>query len=455
MRLFKLAILFFVLILSASCEKILDVSSPNEVGDENVITSAAGLRNARIGMYSTLQSRDYYGGYFPLLAEGYSDNGSTGGYDVIDLNDIRDKALSPNNLYVKNVYYAIYYSIYTANKIIENADKIKGIETEELSNIKGEAYFVKALSEFDLLRLFGEHWNNNSAYGISIANSTKNPTVAIPRSSVKDSYAQIISDLQKSTSLLNLFSGNQYASLSAAKALLAKVYLYSGDKAKAISNATAVINDANFALLGPADFTKMYTQKNTSESIFELVFSAQNPSFYNGLTYGRDDALRTEIQFLASENLKTFFEGRADDPRASLVDFDAVDASIQPDGRTQKYRGEISKENSAYIIRLADVYLIRAEAKGNVAGLEDLNTVRLSRGMAPFTSEEVTNTATYLDILLDERRSELNFESSRLFDLARTNKVDAILGEGVNPIMPIPQSEIAVTNGVVKQNPGY
>ncbi len=455
MRLFKLAILFFVLILSASCEKILDVSSPNEVGDENVITSAAGLRNARIGMYSTLQSRDYYGGYFPLLAEGYSDNGSTGGYDVIDLNDIRDKALSPNNLYVKNVYYAIYYSIYTANKIIENADKIKGIETEELSNIKGEAYFVKALSEFDLLRLFGEHWNNNSAYGISIANSTKNPTVAIPRSSVKDSYAQIISDLQKSTSLLNLFSGNQYASLSAAKALLAKVYLYSGDKAKAISNATAVINDANFALLGPADFTKMYTQKNTSESIFELVFSAQNPSFYNGLTYGRDDALRTEIQFLASENLKTFFEGREDDPRASLVDFDAVDASIQPDGRTQKYRGEISKENSAYIIRLADVYLIRAEAKGNVAGLEDLNTVRLSRGMAPFTSEEVTNTATYLDILLDERRSELNFESSRLFDLARTNKVDAILGEGVNPIMPIPQSEIAVTNGVVKQNPGY
>lgn len=455
MRLFKLAILFFVLIISASCEKILDVSSPNEVGDENVITSAAGLRNARIGMYSTLQSRDYYGGYFPLLAEGYSDNGSTGGYDVIDLNDIRDKALSPNNLYVKNVYYAIYYSIYTANKIIENADKIKGIETEELSNIKGEAYFVKALSEFDLLRLFGEHWNNNSAYGISIANSTKNPTVAIPRSSVKDSYAQIISDLQKSTSLLNLFSGNQYASLSAAKALLAKVYLYSGDKAKAISNATAVINDANFALLGPTDFTKMYTQKNTSESIFELVFSAQNPSFYNGLTYGRDDALRTEIQFLASENLKTFFKGREDDPRASLVDFDAVDASIQPDGRTQKYRGEISKENSAYIIRLADVYLIRAEAKGNVAGLEDLNTVRLSRGMAPFTSEEVTNTATYLDILLDERRSELNFESSRLFDLARTNKVDAILGEGVNPIMPIPQSEIAVTNGVVKQNPGY
>lgn len=455
MRLFKLAILFFVLILSASCEKILDVSSPNEVGDENVITSAAGLRNARIGMYSTLQSRDYYGGYFPLLAEGYSDNGSTGGYDVIDLNDIRDKTLSPNNLYVKNVYYAIYNSIYTANKIIENADKIKGIETEELSNIKGEAYFVKALSEFDLLRLFGEHWNNNSAYGISIANSTKNPTVAIPRSSVKDSYAQIISDLQKSTSLLNLFLGNQYASLSAAKALLAKVYLYSGDKAKAISNATEVINDSNFALLGPTDFTKMYTQKNTSESIFELVFSAQNPSFYNGLTYGRDDALRTEIQFLASENLKTFFEGRADDHRASLVNFDAVDASIQPDGRTQKYRGEISKDNSAYIIRLADVYLIRAEAKGNVAGLEDLNTVRLSRGMAPFTSEEVTNTATYLDILLDERRSELNFESSRLFDLARTNKVDAILGEGVNPIMPIPQSEIAVTNGVVKQNPRY
>ncbi len=351
----------------ASCKKILNVVSPNAVDDADVFGSVAGLHNARIGMYSTLQNKFYYGAYFPLLAECYTDNGTTGGYDVIDLNDIASRTVGASNIYVQNIYIAIYNSIYTANKIIRNIDKVPGLASDEKSNTLGEALFVRALGHFDLLRLFGEHWDKTSKYGISLVTSPDSPKVAIPRSTVVASYQQIITDLQSAVSDLNTYNGSQYISVSAAKALLARVYLYYGDDTDAASLATDVIGDSHFGLLGSPDFMKIYTEKLTSESIFELVFDQQNQSTYNTATYVRPDALRTEVLFLAAADLNNFFMARPADGRSALVDFVNVDVSIQPDGRTQKYRGETTKDNSAYILRLAEVYLIRAEAAGRAA----------------------------------------------------------------------------------------
>lgn len=438
-----------------SCKKVLDVVSPNQVADGDVFSSVAGLHNARIGMYSTLQNKNYYGAYYPLLVDAYTDNGTTGGYDVIDLNDIAAKTVNPSNLYVQNTYAAIYNSIYTANKIIANIDKVPDLAADEKSNTLSEALFVRALGHFDLLRLFGQHWDKTSQYGIPIVTTPDSPKVAIARSSVTASYQQIIADLTAAVSGFNAYNGNQYASLSAAKALLARVYLYYGDNTNAMSLATDVINDSNFGLFGPGDFTKIYTEKETKESIFELVFDQQNQSSYNTATYVRPEALRSEVFFLAAADLNTFFQGRPDDGRSDLVDFVNVDVSIQPDGRTQKYRGETTKDNSAYIIRLAEVYLIRAEASGRTTGLADLNTIRTSRGMTALASSDVPDDAAWMQAIQDERRAELNFEGHRLFDLARKGKVEEVLGTGVQPIMPIPQREVAATNGIVEQNPGY
>jgi len=450
--------IFIVLIFLTSCiscKKILDVVSPNAVADADVFTSVAGLRNARIGMYNTLQDKNYYGSSYPLLAECYTDNGTTGGYNVVDLDDIAARIIQTSNLYPQNIYIAIYNSIYTANKIIGNIDKVPNLDATEKSNTLGEALFIRALGHFDLLRLFGEHWDKTSAYGISIITTANAPKTPVARSTVDDSYKQIIADLQQAITSMNTINGNQYASASAAKALLARVYLYYGDNTNAASMASDVINDNSFSLFGSADFTKTYTDKLTPESVFELKFDLQNPSVYNIVTYVRPDALRTEVLFLAAADLNNFFLNRPTDKRSVLVDFSNEDPSIQPDGRTQKYRGETTKDNSAYIIRLAEMYLIRAEALGRTAGIADLNTLRENRGMADLTGADVPDDASYLNAVLDERRAELNFEGHRLFDLARTGKVGSVLGTTVNPIMPIPQREIEATNGVVKQNPGY
>ncbi|HYK44635.1 MAG TPA: RagB/SusD family nutrient uptake outer membrane protein [Parafilimonas sp.] len=456
MKRIKLIIIISASILSLwSCKKVLDLTSPNDVDDNTVFTTVSGLRNARIGMYNTLQDKNYYGGYYPLMAECYTDDGTTGGYDVIDLNEFAYRAVGSANIYVEGSYNAIYHTIYTANKIINNIDDVPGLEKDEHDNTLAEALFIRALAHFDVLRFWGEHWDKSSAYGISIVTNTDAPTEPVARSSVEESYQQIIGDLQQAISLFNTNNGNQYASDASAKALLARVYLYHGDLNEAADMATDVINNASFDLFGPDDFTKIYTEKLTQESVFELKFDPQNTSAYNAATYLRDDALRSDVIFIANADLNTFFENRPDDRRSSLVDFVNNDLSIEPDGRTQKYRGETTKDNSGYIIRLAEVYLIRAEARGRVNGLSDLNKIRTSRGMSALTAADVPDDATYLNAILDERRAELNFEGHRLFDLARTGKVEEVLGSGVLPIMPIPQREIDGTGGVVEQNPGY
>ena len=139
-------------------------------------------------MYSSLLDKIYFGGYYPLLAECYTDNGTTGGYDVIDLNDIASRTVETSNNYTTGIYQAIYNSIYSANSIINNITKVPGLDPTEGSNILGEALFVRALGQFDLLRMFGEHWDKTSAFGISIALSTDDPKTPIARSTVDASY---------------------------------------------------------------------------------------------------------------------------------------------------------------------------------------------------------------------------------------------------------------------------
>ncbi len=454
MRLYiSIACLF--LIKFSSFSKILYIPSPNSVEDANVFTSLSGLLNARVGMYSTLQDKNYYGGSFPLISECYTDNGTTGGYDVIDLNEIAYRAVTPTNLYVQNIYIAIYNTIYTANKIINNIDKVPNVPDDQKSNILGEALFVRALGNFDLLRLYGEHWDRTSDFGIVILTTTDSILASVPRSSVEASYQQIFADINQSIALLNTFNGNQYISPAAANALLARVSLYYKDYPGAIAAAGSVIDDNNFSLFPTGEVTKIYTDRQTPESIFELSFDLQNQSAYNILTYSRIDALRSDVNFIASQNLNDFFQGRPGDTRGVLVDTINEDASIQPDGRTQKYRGETTKDNSGFILRLAEMYLIRAEAAGRSAGLADLNLVRTNRGLNALTAGDVPDDQSYLNAILDERRAELNFEGARLYDLARTGQVEAVLGSGVQPIMPIPQREISATNSAVAQNPGY
>lgn len=461
------ALTFSVLVMAfASCENFLDIESPNDVDEENVFTSGDGLLSARNGMYNALQHAAYYGGYFPLMIDAYSDNGAAGGFDSPQLNQFNDKTLGADNIFVDNLWVAAYNSIYTANQIIAHVDGIDdpSLSDEVRADVKGEALTARALAHFDLLRTFGEHWDVNSIYGIPLVVTADDPLALRGRNTVQECYGAILSDL---TMALDLVSNDDVEYETGAKsaayitnylvqALMARVYLYQNDYGNAINFATEVINSGAFALVD--DPSAIYTTRLAGESIFELQFNVQDQSEYNSLTYVRGDALRVDVSFLANQDLDAFFQGRPEDVRNALVDFnpDLNDPSIQPDGRTQKYRGEDARDNPAYVFRLAEIYCIRAEAaaaQGDFAACSsDLQALADLRG--GYTVPDV-NAENFLQVVHDERRAELNFEGHRYCDLARIGQVQEVIGDEVLPVFPIPANQIAASGGAILQYPGY
>lgn len=454
--------LILSLLALSSCN-LLDQNSPNDVDADNVFKSEEGANSALIGLYNTMQSRDYYGGFYPMVADLYSDIGTAGGFDNINLDEISALAVTPSNLISENMYLAMYQTIATANAIITKVPDIDDadFEDEEKDHIVGQALAIRALAHFDLLRLYGEHWNSSSNYGIPVIKTIQKASDIVGRSTVAQTYTAILDDLSVAMSLVHADDRSQ-ATINpvAIQALRARVKLYQGDEAGAIADANAVISDGEFDLMDENAFTQIYTGRFSEESLFELTFDVQNRSAYNSITFSREDALRTEVLFLAEESMDAFFQSRSGDLRAELLDFnpDNNAEDIVPDGRTQKYRGEATRDNPAYIIRMAEMYLILAEAKGYASGgLANLNEVRENRGlMALVDGVDVSDQSEFLNALLDERKAELNFEGHRIFDLARTGQVNTVLGiEPFRSIFPIPLREVNASKGAVVQSRDY
>jgi starch-binding outer membrane protein, SusD/RagB family len=451
--------LSFLLCLAITSCNVLDQDNPNDVEQTIVFETVEGVRSARVGMYAAMQNRGYYGGYYTMASEAYSDNCATGGYFVPALDEFGAKGLTATNVIVEDIYVAVYNTINSANHILANVDNSKlSFDAQERKTIKGEALFVRALGHFDALRMWGAHWDQTSAYGVPVVTKPQGFSDIVPRSTVTRTYDAIIADLLAADAALQgVDNGKGYVSSAAVKGLLARVYLYAGNKVKASDYASAVIDSKKYSLFAKGDFGGLYTGRQTDESVFELVFDPQNRSSYNYFTYSRAEALRTELTFMVSEDLGNFFKNRKDDIRASTTDYVNLGAKsgIAPDGRSEKYRGEQTKDNPAYVLRYAEILLIRAEAKGAAAGLADLNTVRTARGMAALKANDVATPTAFSDAVQDERRSELNMEGHRYFDLARLQKVGSVVGKDVLPVFPMPYRELAATNGSIKQYPGY
>ncbi len=444
------------LLAFSSCN-LLDETSPNDIDADNAFNTAADAESALLGLYSTLQDPNYYGGMYPLIADALGDNCTTGGFDNPLLDEIGAKAVTPSNTIVEQLWLSMYRTIANCNYLLEALPNIEDLDADRRSQIEGQARAIRALAHFDLLRYFGYHWDKSAAFGIPVVKTVQGIEDVVPRATVAESYEFIISELEAALDLVdNEDRSVQYFNVAAIHGLLARVHLYEKNPAKAAENAITVIEDPAFEFFAQDQFGKLYAGRQTSESILELAFDNQNRSDYNSLTYSRPDALRTELFFLASPSLKSFFESRPTDLRSTYLDYatESNDESITSDGsgRTQKYRGEETKDNPAYLFRLAEAYLIYAEAAGLSNGLASLNNLRDARGLDNITP---SNEADFQNEILQERRAELNFEGHAFFDLARTGRAAEVLGDEFRAVLPIPQREITATNGAIVQNPGY
>ena len=420
--------------IAFGCEDYLEKQPYDIITDDIVISSAEDAEAVLLGAYSALQSPDTYGNQIVGSTGTLSDElVHTGSFPTIA--EFDNNAVLSNNVTLQGLWAAYYSGIYITNVIIERIETIT-IDINKKNQIVGEAKFLRALMHFDLLKLFG---------AIPYAVTTDLTVLrTIDRTPVADVYIELIKELNASVTLLAGVNhgNNKRANQWVAKALLARVYTYSGDKAQAGVKANDIIVNGPYSL--EANYVDVF-KGNSDEVLFEVFFSVQDQ---NSMAFW----FRTDgrYEYGPSPQMRAAFE--TGDDRAGMV-------APVGDGRFQvaKYTDRATGTDQTVVLRLAEMYLIRAEANlGKVQADDDINALRSRAGLVGISGVN-------LDAVLQERFVELCFEGHRWTDLKRTGKADAIMSV-INPtnwqptdlLMPIPQREIQQNPTLVgKQNPGY
>lgn len=439
----KTLLLFSIILLNSSCKKFLEETPNNALPTETSITDASTARAAIIGAYDRLQT--YYAANYPTLGTITTDNvvfnGTLSEYLQLDQN-----AIPTDNVITVAAYQGIYRTINSANSVIAYVPAVNDptLTTAEKDKILGEAYFIRALSYFDLARGWG---------GVQIQ---LEPTIdlgslkGIKRSTLEQTYDQVLADLQKAEQLLpeDATTRNR-AQKSTVFALRARLHLYRQQWADAESYASLVINNPKFALVKPynAFFTAPF---QTSESVLELAFSANDRNTFWNLWYPSSSGGQ--------------FTLKPSDALVSKLNNPAIGGSrkslIAGSGTTVYgvlYNTAATSTDPAYLIRIAELYLIRAEARAQLnkvtEAIADLNVIRLRADAGPTTA---ARQAEVIQAIEDENAIEFAFEAHRWFDLTRTERAGAVLGLTNKNywLFPLPFSDVQSDPDLI-QNPGY
>ncbi len=448
MKKLSITLLFTALFVALSSCDVLDTEPETSLDPSAALVDGASAQAVLLGAYSRMQVGSYYGIEYTLNNDLIADNARYQGFFDSQL-ELDSGSVPISNLWIGNAWVSIYSVVNIANQLIDGVPTIDDETFATRDRVLGEAHAIRALAYFDLLRVFGEHFDTGSSYGMPlllepIENNDFNLIPDLARSSVADTYNQIVSDLDTALQLMGEgYVDNTQLSYWSTLALRARVNLYRQDYAAAFDDADEVINS------GPAvledDLDNVYlTTGTSSESIFDLVFSDQDQSAYYTFAYQRDE-------YNVDPSLTEAFEDG--DARRNYIEF------VRGSDRPVKW-SDPDNANNAKILRLAEMYLIRSEAAvyreatpAPALGADDINVIRNRAGLGdagPFTTEE-----EYIDALLQERRIELNYEGHRFFDLVRYDRVGDVLGrDDFRKVLPIPRDELLASDNL-EQNPNY
>lgn len=447
-----------ILAMVAGCESALDVSPINEISEDDAITGPLSARAAVAGIYDALQDDSYYGGDFLFLsdlsAEDVEHTGTFTDYRQADLN-----GLTADNATIEVIWDALYRAIGRANIVIARVPGVVGLDPVERDQLLGEAYFLRALTYHNLVKLWGEQSPAGAGVPLVITPPADVPTAnQVTRQTTGEVYAQILSDLQQAEALITDDSDTRRATVGSVRAIRARVFLYQQNWAGAETEAEAVAAMGyglapQYGSLFPADVG------NTVEDIFLVTFT---PTEFNyiGYYYNVPDDGRLEVA--PSDSLmRAYSPGYTPGTPSSYTTSDLRGqrniAFAGPTAYGAKYLTGVGAED-IHAIRFAEVLLIQAEAEARQNKLTEAETtlgpIRTRAGLAVLDLDAGTQQAA-IDAILQERRLELPYEGDRWPDLVRTGLAVARLGiPAFQTLYPIPLNELDVAPGLV-QNPGY
>jgi starch-binding outer membrane protein, SusD/RagB family len=447
-------------------------------------------------VYKTLRRSSYHSGLFPILDIMSDDarKGSNPTDQAATIGPYDSFEHIPGESTLASWWNTLYEGIKWANVVVIYVPKIS--MNENLKNrYIGEARFLRALYYFDLMRAWG-------AVPLVIV---ADPPTRLARSPKADIAALIKDDLL--FAIANLPAKNEYATndkgratKDAARALMARFALFQKDYLSAEQYSLEVINSGLYNLESQFADANSVTGAGGIESVFEigaLPFEDFFGSDLGGNQYANVQGVRGTPNRgwgfnRPTPSLEAAFE--SGDPRLELTIIrlgEILDGiTIAGDGSTPDQTLDANGnllERECYnqkvwtpginvptqwghtkrIIRYADVLLMAAEAltqnnKGGQA-LVYLNKVRqrARQGNAAILPDiTITDKTLLLDRIFQERRVELALEGHRFWDLVRSDRAAQVLGSlgfktGKHELLPVPQSEIDITQGLLGQNDNW
>ena len=545
MKLTKLTIYGLVgAFLMNSCS--LDKEPYTSLTNESIEKTPGALEALSLGNYHTLKS---WVENWHRVTEYPGDNVALSGSTTDNLFYNYNYQRLVTNSRVNNYWSNSYKIIAGTNTVLE---QVKEGADDASNQIIAENLYLRSLMYFYLVNVFGKPYDQTPETSLAVPlQAQDNPFEIKPRNTVKEVYQKIEEDLLKAETLFTVNKGSIYGNVYATQALLARVYLYTGQDAKAIEYANKVINSGKFSLLGTEDYSKIATAapENNSENIFAIKFVkdvdySDNGWYTIGSMYANVDgsgwgemyASRTYLEevrkypedvrysfikpvvvneaelhgYYVTDDYKyasviltksgtdyTYSEGGSTKTLTKksngagsfeyFITIEGKERTVLIDNKLDNRNGYLKyyilkcsgQEGQAHlwspvISRLAELYLIRAEANAKLGNqqlaLDDVNVIRKRAGIptAGLWSTANLNGKTALDVVLAERKLELAWEGHRKFDvfrngytlnrmypgthIANENSFLTVPATSNAIIEYIPEQQITLSNGVLKQN---
>ncbi len=497
-------ILMMVLLCTTSC---LDKFPDNAVAEDKAITTVEEADQAVIGIYSSFLSSALYSGYLTLLPDvqcdlvyavnGYSNN----------LGDIWRWNILATNGEIEAVYGSLYSLIGNCNFMLDNAAKLMPTlvdddDVDHLENLCGEAYFARALAYSELIKLFCVDYKSDddakNELGVVIRTSyyEEQPIV---RSSLYDSYQQVLADLDKAVEYLALdedydpaydgylYNYSSYFNEYTVYALRARVALYMRNYEDAVKYSSKIIDSKMYTLssvnseysAGVSYYDLMWQNDLSTEVIWKVGFTATDHGGALGSVFFNYDYSSYKPDYVPAQWVLDLYAQT--DGRYNA--FFRTATTGYTHGLTwpllYKYWGnqdlyaEANLLNTSMpkVFRLSEQYLIRAEAYCNLetpdynkAG-RDISTLRAARYTSGSSAALSADNA--MEVIEEERVKELFMEGFRLQDLKRWGKgferepQDQSLSNGSSLkvtaddplfVWPIPQHEIESPGANIQPN---
>lgn len=463
----KIIIALFVLAMLSSCKDFLEIAPLSQTNSLSFYKKQSDIEQALNAAYAA--HRGIYVGrtsglppIFQLEDVRADDYGNGNAGDAV----VGGFEIDGGSEWYRWNWSDTYYAINACNTVIDRAPAVE-MDNTYRNRLIAEARFLRGHTYFLMVQDYG-----GVPLVLKETTSFEASQINIPRSSVAETYTQIVADLDfAAANLPQTYTGADIgrATWGAAKGMLGKVYLQSGNAGAAAAALKEVVNSGLYSLL--PDYWDVFSPSNHNHA--ESLFEIQHKANFAGSPYGNVMATPNwggigagyNYDLPANEYLAMF--DPADLRQQNLFATDVLGNKycvkyLDP-GMTSGFNGDTDFP----VLRYADVLLLLAEAVGE--GAEAYGYINQVRTRAGLPDIDGSTPGTFIDKVLNERRFELSFELHRWHDILRQgsaytikvmNDYFAAAGQSIviddhDLLHAIPVSVIQATKGIVAQNPGY